>query len=149
MERIRVSKVYPGVAKFFLIFGIIFSALGVFLLINSLIKGFNLRFPSGDWDSILFPIQGIFFILLGYSSLNSRKYFIEWDDNELRFLLPDTKKPEAIKFDQIQSVYIKLYEIELELSNSTRTLKLDNLQFEDLRKVKDKFEDIAKINIQP
>jgi hypothetical protein len=140
MERIRVSKGYPGIAKFFLIFGIIFTVLGLFLLINSLINGFNIQFPSGDWNSILFPIQGIFFILLGYSSLKSRKYFIEWDENELRFLLPDTKKPEAIKFDEIQSVIIKLYEIELILPNSTRTLKLDNLQFEDLRKVKDKFE---------
>jgi hypothetical protein len=143
MERIRVSKVYPGLAKFFMIFGIIFSILGFSLLIKSLIRGFNVQFPSGDWNSVTFAIQGLLFILLGYSNLKSGKYFIEWDDNELRFLLPDTRKVEVIKFDQIQSVIIRLFEIELKLTNSTRTLNLDNLQFEDLRKVKDKFEHIS------
>lgn len=146
MERIRVSKFYPGLAKFFIIFGIIFSILGFSQLIKSLIRGFNDQFLSGDWSSVIFTIQGILFILLGYSNLKSGKYFIEWDENELRFLLPDTKKVEVIKIDQIQSVRIRLFEIELKLSNCTRTLNLDNLQFEDLRKVKEKFELIAKIN---
>jgi hypothetical protein len=143
MERIKVFKIYPGVAKFFLIFGIIFFILGLSLLIRSISLGFNTRFPSGDWDSVLFTVQGILFSLIGYFSLNSRKYFIEWDENELRFLLPETKKTEAIKIDQIQSVKIRLYEIELKLSDITRTLNLVNLHFEDLRKVKEKFELIA------
>ena len=47
--------------------------------------------------------------------------------------------------NQIESVNIRLFEIELKLANTTRTLNLDNLQFEDLRKVKDKFERISNI----
>ena len=137
MERIKVSKVYPRLSKFFIIFGSIFSILGFCLLIKSLISGFNVHFPSGDWNSVAFTIQGILFILFGYSNLQSGKYFIEWDDNELRFLLPDMKKIEAIRFDQIQSISIRLFEIELKLAESTRTLNLDNLQFEDLRKIKE------------
>lgn len=145
MERIRVSRVYPGLSKFFIIFGSIFSILGFCLLIKSLISGFNVQFPSGDWNSVTFTIQGLLFILLGYSNLKSGKYFIEWDDNELRFLLPDTKKIESIKFDQIQSISIRLFAIELKLADCTRTINLDNLQFEDLRKVKEKFEHISRI----
>jgi hypothetical protein len=59
-------------------------------------------------------------------------------------ILPDTKKIEAIKFEQIQSISIRLFEIELKLANYTRTINLDNLQFEDLRKVKEKFERISR-----
>jgi hypothetical protein len=36
-------------------------------------------------------------------------------------------------------------EIELKLSDKTRTLDLNNLQFEDLKKSKEKFEDIKRI----
>jgi hypothetical protein len=144
MERIRVFKVYPGLAKFFMIFGIIFFILGFLLLIRSLFAGFNTKFPSGDWNSVTFTIQGILFTLLGYSNIKSGKYFIEWDENELRFFLPGTKNTDVIKIDQIQTVRIGLYEIEIKLSDCTRKLNLDNLQFEDLRKVKEKFELIAK-----
>jgi hypothetical protein len=144
MERIRISKAYPGLAKFFIIFGAIFSIFGVSLFIKSVAGGFNVHFPSGDWNSVTFTIQGILFILLGYSSLKSRKYFIEWDDNNLRFLLPDTKNIETIEFEQIESVTIRLFEIELKLADRVRTLSLDNLQFEDLRKVKEKFESIQQ-----
>jgi hypothetical protein len=88
----------------------------------------------------MFTIQGILFILIGGSYLKSRKYFIEWDEKELRFLLPDNKGVETIKIDEIQSVSIKLFEIELKLKNGTRTLNLENLQFEDIKKIKEKFE---------
>ena len=146
MEKIRIYKVHTGLAKFFIIFGFIFTILGISLLIMSLINGFNLHFPSGDWNSVFFTFQGLLFILMGYSNLKVRKYFIEWDDKELRFLLPDSKKTETIKLDQIQSANIKLFEVELQLANMTRTLNLENLQFEDLRKVKEKFENICQTN---
>lgn len=144
MERIRVSKVYPRLSKFFIIFGSIFAIIGSYLLIRSFISGFNIHFPSGDWNSVTFTIQGLLFFLLGYSNLKSGKYFIEWDDSELRFLLPGKKKTEVVKFDQIHSINIRLFEIELKLADSTCILNLDNLQFEDLRKVKEKFEHISK-----
>ncbi len=61
---------------------------------------------------------------MGYSYLNSRKYFIEWDDKEIRFLLPDTKSIETLQIDEIKSVGIKLFEIELELKNGLKRLIL-------------------------
>jgi hypothetical protein len=82
---------------------------------------------------------------MGAGNLSVRKYYIEWDDNELQFLLPDTKKLETIKLEDIISVTIRLFEIELKLTDKRRTLDLSNLQFEDLKKIKEKFEDI-KLN---
>ena len=144
MERIMLFKVYPRLAKFFIIIGSIFSIFGVSLLIRAVIKGFNFHFPSGDWNSIIFSIQGFLFILIGCMNLKTRKYFIEWDDTELRFFLPDSKNPETLKFEQILSVNIRLFEIELKMAAGSRTLQLDNLQLEDLKKVKEKFENFVR-----
>jgi uncharacterized membrane protein len=146
MERIRVFKVLKELTRIFIILGTIATILGLSLFIKSLINGFNTKFPSGDWNSVFFTVQGLLFVIMGYSNLKNRKYYIEWDDKELRFLLPDTKKVESVPFSEIISVKIKLFEIEITLKDSIRTLNLDNLEFEDLKKVKKKFEDLSLIN---
>lgn len=147
MERIRVYKVFKGFAGFFISFGTIFTLLGILLLIKSFIDGFNVKFPSGDWNSVMFTIQGLLFILMGYSNLRSKKYFIEWDEGELRYYLPDTNAIETIQFSEIESVIIKLFEIELKLIDSVKKINLENLEFEDLKRVKKKFEEISLIRI--
>ena len=141
MTRISVYR-YPAVlAKFFIVLGSIFTILGILLLIKSLIDGFNLHFPSGDWNSVTFIVQGVLFTIMGSSGLIMRKYFIAWDEKELTFLLPNTKKLETINLADIQSVNIKLFEIELNLPDQQKILDLSNLQFEDIKKMKAKFED--------
>jgi len=145
MERIRVFKVLKGLAMFFIIFGTMSTILGFSLFIKSLINGFNIKFPSGDWISVIFTLEGPLFILMGYLNLKNKKYYIEWDDQELRFLLPATKEVETILFSEIDSVKIKLFEIELKLTDSVRTLNLDNLEIEDLKRIKKKFEDLSLI----
>jgi hypothetical protein len=146
MTRINVFKTSTFLAKFFIVFGAFFTIIGILLLIKALINGFNTKFPSGDWNSVLFTFQGLLFIIMGAGNLSVRKYYIEWDDNELQFLLPDTKKLETIKLGDIISVTIRLFEIELKLPDKTRTLDLSNLQFGDLKKIKEKFENIKLIN---
>jgi hypothetical protein len=146
MTRINVFKTSTTFSRFFIILGSIFTVLGILLIIKALINGFNTKFPSGDWNSVFFTIQGLLFIIMGAGNLSVRKYYIEWDDNELKFLLPDTKRVETIKLGDIISVRIRLFEIELKLPDKTRTLDLNNLQFEDLKKIKEKFENIKNIN---
>jgi hypothetical protein len=146
MERIRVFKVLKGLAKFFIVFGSIVTIIAFYVVIRSLVNGFYTQFPSGDWTFVFFTIQGLLFILMGYLNLKNKKYYIEWDDKELRFLLPDTKQVETVLFSEIASVNIKLFEIELKLKDSIRTLNLDNMEFEDLKRIKKKFEDISLTN---
>jgi len=145
MTRINVFKTSTFLSKFFIVFGGIFAAIGITYLIIALTNGFNTSFPSGDWNSVFFTFQGLLFVIMGAGNLSVRKYYLEWDDNQLRFLLPDTKKPETIELEDIKTVTIRLFEIELQLSDKTRSLDLSNLQFEDLRKIKEKFEDIKRI----
>lgn len=148
MNRINVYRTSTVFSKFFIVFGAIFATLGLLLLIKALSDGFNARFPSGDWNSVLFIIQGLLFIVMGAGNLSVRKYYIEWDDNELKFLLPDTKKLEKIILRDIKSVTIRLFEIELKLPDKSRTLDLSNMQFEDLKKIKERFEDIRRVKNQ-
>jgi len=144
MTRINVYKIPTVFSKFFVVFGITFTMIGIILLITASINGFDTQFPSGDWNSVIFIIQGMLFIVMGAGYLAVRKYYIEWDDNELRFLLPDTKKTESILLKDITSVTIKLFEVKLEMKDSTRTLDLNSLQFEDLKQIKAKFEEIKR-----
>jgi hypothetical protein len=146
MEKIRVYKVYKGLAIFFLVFGAVITLMGIALIIKSLISGFNIAFPGGDWNAVFFTLQGMLFIVMGSASLLSRKYFIEWDEQQLRYLLPDKKTVQIIKFTDIKSVNIRLFEIELTLPDSAKSLNLENLQFEDIKKVKKKFEDTGLLH---
>ena len=113
------------------------------LFVSSVRRGFNFQLLSGDWDSVIFVFQGVLFFIIGIVNLLNRKYFIEWDDKKLRFLMPSSKTVEVIDFDQILSVNIRLFEIQLNLPDSVKVLDLNNLQFEDLRKIKEKFESLS------
>lgn len=140
MTRISVYRSSTAFSKFFMVAGILYTIFAIILLMVELKNGFNLHFPGG-WLYVFFIIQGLLFILVGAGSLAVRKYFISWDDKELTFLLPNTKKLETISLADIQSVNIRLFEIELNLPDQQKILDLSNLQFEDIKKMKAKFED--------
>jgi hypothetical protein len=144
MTRINVFRTSKLFSRLFIILGCIFAIFGILLFIKSLSDGFDTRFPSGDWNSVTFFVQGLLFITMGVGNLMVKKYFIEWDDIELRFLLPKTKKIEVIKLSDIVSVNIKLFEIQLNLQDRIKTLDLSKLQFEDLKKIKEQFESFNK-----
>jgi len=142
MTRIHVFKASSSFSWFILIFGSVFLVLGIILFIRALIEGFEWQFFSGDWNSVIYILQGILFLVMGLSNLLNRKFFIEWDDSEIRFLLPKKKAVETVRIPEISSVEIRLFEIQISLPDKTHLLDLNNLQFEDLRKIKEKFESI-------
>jgi hypothetical protein len=142
MTRINVfkpSRLFPG---FYITFGVVFALLGIVLLGSSLLHGSGIKFSAGDWSSALFIIQGILFVMMGAANLASRKYFIEWDDSELRYLLPGSKKPETLSFSRISSLTTGLFEISILIDDKLRIIDLSNLQFEDLKKIKEKLGEI-------
>jgi hypothetical protein len=137
MERVKVYKVNRGFSKFLIAFGTTLLIIGIFLAV---------KFIAGDskidWVLFLFILQGVLFIFLGYSRLKSERYFIEWDETQLRYLLPDSRSVEAIRFSEIRNVRIDLFEIHLILEASEMTIKLDNLQFKQIQTLKQMFETI-------
>ncbi|HOB83558.1 MAG TPA: hypothetical protein PK521_06640 [Bacteroidales bacterium] len=143
MERIRIFKGSPVFGKFYIIFGAFFALTGIVVTAINLTGGFDERLNGGDWSFVLFILQGILISIMGWSFIRNQKYYMEWDDREIRYLLPYTKRAEVIKLDEIESVNIKLFEIELILKNGIKTIKLDNLEFEDIRRIKERFGGIA------
>lgn len=139
MERIKLLKGSPVFGKFYIIAGAIFAALGLIVTANNLTDGFDIKFTGGDWSFVFFTFQGILFVIMGFSFLNRQKYFIEWDENEIRYLLPYTSTTEVIRVDEIKSADIKLFEIEVRLKEGSKKISLENLEYEDLKKIKEKF----------
>jgi len=144
MTRINVFKNTTAMVRFFIIFGGLFTISGIFLLIKAFNTGFNTNFQNGDWNSVLFTFLGIIFIIRGVENLYFKKYYIEWDDNELRLLLPDNKILETIILADINYVNIKLFKIELKIKDKSRSIKLSNLRYKDQSKFKEKLENINK-----
>ena len=144
MTRINVFKNPTAMVRFFIIFGGLFAISGIFLLIKAFNTGFNTNFQNGDWNSVLFTFLGIIFIIRGVENLYVKKYYIEWDETELRLLLPDKKTLETIMLSDINHVNIRLFKVEFKLKDKTRFINLSNLRYKDSRKIKEKFEEIEK-----
>jgi len=144
MTRINVFKNPTAMVRFFIIFGGLFTITGIFLLIKAFNTGFNTNFQNGDWNSVLFTFLGIIFIIRGVENLYVKKYYIEWDETELRLLLPDKKTLETIMLSDINHVNIRLFKVEFKLNDKTRFINLSNLRYKDSRKIKEKFEEIEK-----
>lgn len=106
---------------------------------------FNSEFPSADWNALFYVIQGVLWISFGTYTLRNRKYFIEWDDNQLRFLIPGYKTVVTLDLSDVESVEVKLFEIILHLPNRTQKFDLNGLDYEDLKKIKAKFESFKKV----
>jgi len=144
MTRINVFKNPTAMVRFFIIFGGLFTITGIFLLIKAFNTGFNTNFQNGDWNSVLFTFLGIIFIIRGVENLYVNKYYIAWDETELRLLLLDKKTLETIMLSDINHVNIRLFKVEFKLNDKTRFINLSNLRYKDSRKIKEKFEEIEK-----
>ena len=66
--------------------------------------GKDFRFLWIDRDFLLFRLMGV-------GNLVVKKYFIQWDESELKFLLPGSKGIDAVKLSDIVKTNIKLFEI--------------------------------------
>ncbi len=144
MERIKVFEMKKGFIQSFIGFGILFFLFGMSLLIYSMIDGFKTEFLGGFWNHIIYLSQGMVFIFIGYSILKREKYYIEWNDEELRYLLPNNNFTVTIKLSEIKEVEIQLFEIKISVHESDKLMNLENVGFKDLRKIKGKLEEIKK-----
>jgi hypothetical protein len=144
MERINVIRVSPFLSWFLTIMGALNTLYWSIILVTNINEGLNLKDPSVGLNAIIFIVQGIVFVVWGVINLYNKRFYISWDENELHLYLPDNKRDEAIKFSDIESVSIKLFEIELKLTDSVRLIDLNSVRFEDLKKIKSKFESMQK-----
>mgnify|MGYP003565152791 CR=1 FL=1 len=143
MERLKIYKGKKGIANFLIVFGGIYIIFGLGLVINSAMNKANV-----EWTSIIFTLQGILFVFWGNNILRSGKYFIEWNDVQMNYLLPNTKSIETFVYSQVKGVQIDLFEIKVDLGESKKVINLENMEFEHIKSLKQKFEEIRTTSEQ-
>ena len=149
MERIVIYQGKKRGSKIFMIYAIIIFLIGILFLIYRLIAGFRIGFPDGDWNSVLVPVLGIFFFFSEYSKFKMKDFFIEWDDEILSYLLPNSKETVTIKLSDIKKVEIDLLDIKMQVSEKEITMSLRVLPFKELRRIKEKFEELKRTTDEP
>lgn len=140
VKAFRTQKVW---SKIMIGFGAASLAIGIFAVVKIIIKDSDL-----DWSPLLQGVQGVIFISLGVINLRNEKYYIELDDKQVRFFLSQNKQLEVINIEDIQTIEVRLFEIELQLEDQSYTLDLNTMTDDALKQVKAKFEDLqeAKTN---
>jgi len=142
MERVKIY----GIRKKYFGYSIIFGSILVLVELIFLLKYW---FFGVGGHSLLFEIVhpsiaglGLFLLAMGFVSLKNNKYFFEWDDEELAYLLPKNKIIEHIKIADIKDISIASFEITIKLANTEKKLNLANIEFAELQKIKVKLEQI-------
>ena len=144
MERINLFKIKKNFIKVFVGFGIIFILLGLIILLSALNVGFNYSFFGGYWNSIIYIVQGIIFILLGFYQLKYKNYFVEWDEKEIRYFIKGEKQIRHIEISEIKSIDIKQNKIVIQISKHEEKIEIEFelVEYNTLTKIKKKFEEL-------
>lgn len=140
MTRIRAIKRNKGLEKVLLIVGFILVVVSIIMFIIDVFLNSNADFKPLTY--ILLFIQGVLLIVLASFNTRYRKYYIEWDDDIIEYYLPKIKHPVRIEISDIKNIDIKLFEIHLDVGEDVRIMDLEHVDFEEIKSVKSKFEEI-------
>ncbi len=89
------------------------------------------------WMSGMIMLQGLFSLLLGYSRKKEKNLFIEWDEQEIRYLLLKDKSVQTIRVSEIKNIVQNASEIRFRLAESEKILLLEGIFYQDMKKVKE------------
>ena len=147
MERYYVNKTNKGLAWFLVVIGGVLVIFGLVLLLRFLVDDTQTEFSI--LNIILYLLQGVMLGILGAINLRSAKYYLEWNENEVRYYLPGTRSVEVIQIGDVEEVEVRLFEIRLRVGGEEKSINLENVQFKEIRRIKEKFEVIktSKANL--
>ncbi|MGF1586733.1 MAG: hypothetical protein ACFCUM_15510 [Bacteroidales bacterium] len=148
MEKIYFCKTNKTTLRIFLILGIILILISFIGLSHSIYEGFRTELLGGDWLFLFNLLQGIIFVSWAYSMQLKKKYFIGWDDNILQYHLPENNVHETMDIADIKDIELSLFEIKFKLDGQEKRLKLEEIEYKDMRKIKEKFENL-KLSFNP
>jgi len=144
MERIYLYKVFRNrFAKYFYMLGLLMFVYGAVFLVRLFIM--DLQFDAfGSRTSLTFiAFQGLVVILQYAIALRNTRYFIEFGDNCINYLLPKQCSPEAIQLQDVNEIETKLNEVVIHLPEGQNTLRFDNVEYKVLKQIKQRFEELS------
>ena len=142
MEIIRLYKSNRLTAWFMTILGLSALILGGWGMVLAVKSGFDTRLLEGNWIYAIHILQGVVFINLGYSIFKKGRYFVGWDNREIRYMLPGCKNVEIIKITEVSEIDLKLFEVSLRIGDSVKVMDLKDIEYQPLRRIKSYFEEL-------
>ena len=139
-------KVYKRKKKFLTIFLALCSGItlfGLWGMISTVAFKRNTIPALDEWNYLVLLFQGILGIYISLNAFRSKKYFVEYDDLELRYYLPKTNKAEHIKIPEIDSVTIQDSKVRIEMQNNeVKFFNLNYFYFPERRQIIEYFKKI-------
>ena len=100
--------------RIYLVFCIVMIVLGLAGLISEL--GFNYRiFNLQTSLFVMLIFQGAIGVYIAMKNIDSNKYFVSWDENELNYHLPNHSEPVNIRLSEIRKIERETQKIRIEL----------------------------------
>ncbi len=123
--------------------GLLMFVYGAVFLVRLFI--IDLQFDAfGSRTSLTFiAFQGLVVILQYAIALRNTRYFIEFGDNSINYLLPKQCSPEAIQLQDVNEIETKLNEVVIHLPEGQNTLRFDNVEYKVLKQIKQRFEELS------
>jgi hypothetical protein len=143
MEKIFLYKVFKNrFAKFFYLVGLLMFVYGVVFLARLFIL--DQQFDAfGSRTSLTFIVfQGLIVILQYAIALKNTRYFIEFGDNSISYLLPKQCSPESVNLQDINEIEVKLNEVVIHLPEGEKVLRFENVAYRELKQIKQRFEEL-------
>ncbi len=144
MNYIKVYKNNKTAIRFFIGLGAVLFFLGTGLFVYStwFVEQGKVTWFTGNYIALAF--QGVVAWGVGLYSIGNEKYFVEWDDEIIRWWLPRRKEIETIRIEDIRSVEIQKMQIVLTLEHKQKMLNLKFFFYPERRMIVDKFENIQQ-----
>jgi hypothetical protein len=146
MTKIHLKKQLPLLRYIFIFVGTVFLVLGCMQSIPLFQKRFNPAFPGGDWNPIIYVVEGILFLSIGiYFSLR-KKYFIRLGKEKLQLQIPQQASIQSIPWNEINHVHIGLMEIDVVTKQGEeKKIPLHEVgEFQKIKKINTYFEALKK-----
>lgn len=144
MNYIRVYKHNKTAIRFFMALGTVlfFLGTGLFVYATWFAEEGKVTWFIGNYVALAF--QGVVAWGVGLYSIGNEKYFVEWDDEVIRWWLPRRKEIETIRIEDIRSVKKDSKKIIVELENTKKDFNLNFFFYPERKMIVDKFEDIRQ-----
>ena len=124
--------------------GVALALLGIVLFVISLWNPGGEKADSFRWNYLTLSLQGVIAWGLGFKTIQNEKYFVEWDDESIRWWLPKNKEIETIKISEIRSIEIEKLLVKIGLDDKQKIFNLKFFYYPERKTIQQKFEEIQK-----
>ncbi len=149
MTFIRVSRHNKTAIRFFMGLGVVLFFLGLGLLVYATWFAEEGKVTLYTGNYIFLALQGVVAWVVGLYTIRNEKYFLEWNDEFIRWWLPRRKEIETLRIADIRSVRTDRNKIVVELENTQKNFNLNFFFYPERKMIADKFEGIRQFLSQP